>query len=200
MLFKKNKSQPNPEKNESVVKSIFIAYSILLFHLIILAVLGLLVLFFRGVINYMTWIFLGGLVVVAASAYYFFKKIKKEQNTIREILKLPEFAGKDIEIRLLGGAASFKVGNSNFERNPNLNPQNQYIQLENPFKSKIENLSELSRLYENQLISKYEYEKLKKELIGNEFTKNDDVFEIDNYSEKIQSKSLNQNGIKNDKK
>ncbi|MCB9495037.1 MAG: hypothetical protein H6681_06300 [Desulfobacteraceae bacterium] len=197
MPFKKNKSGMQAGKNEGVVKSIFIAYSILLFHLIILAVLGLMVLFFRGVVNYMTWIFLGGLVLVAASGYYFIRKIKKEQNTIREILMLPEFAGKDIEIRLLGGAASFKVGSHSTDSDVKIQPQNQYIQLQNPVKSRIDNLSELSRLYENQMISKKEYEDLKKDLLGTPSSESDDVFDLDNYNEKIQFESLNKKSEKN---
>lgn len=165
MAFKKKSSKKKENKNDGLFKSIFIAYGILLLHVILLAALGLLVLFFRGVINYMTWIFLGGATMILASAYYFLRKIKQEKNTISEILKLPEFHNKDIEIKLLGGAASFKVGNQDHgEAIPIQDLHN--LQLENPAKSRIHDLGELSRLYENEMITKTEYETLKAELLG----------------------------------
>ncbi|MDY0132064.1 MAG: hypothetical protein RBR53_05280 [Desulforegulaceae bacterium] len=203
MPFKKNKTNSGTTKNEGVVKSIFIAYSILLSHLILIAVLGLLVLFFRGVVNYLTWIFLAGFMILIGSGFYFIRKLKKEQKSIREILLLPEFAGKDIEIKLLGGAASFKVGNSPSNNNQaQAKSENQYIQLENPVKSRIENLGEISRLYENQMISKEEYEDLKKELFGNKLLDNedDDIFDIEPSNETIETEIeiKNKNGKKND--
>jgi len=204
MPFKKNKPGLQAEKNEGVVKSIFIAYSILLAHLILLAALGLLVLFFRGVVNYLTWIFLGGAAIIIASGFYFIRKLKKEQKTLREILLLPEFAGKDIEIRLLGGAASFKMGSGKLSDGSNAadNPAKHYMQLENPVKSRIENLGELSRLYENKMISREEYEDLKKELLGLRSAENqdDDIFDIQASQKKTKSEPLiqNNNGKKND--
>jgi hypothetical protein len=204
MPFKKNKPGLQAEKNEGVVKSIFIAYSILLAHLILLAALGLLVLFFRGVVNYLTWIFLGGAAIIIASGFYFIRKLKKEQKTLREILLLPEFAGKDIEIRLLGGAASFKMGSGKSSDGSNAadNPAKHYMQLENPVKSRIENLGELSRLYENKMISREEYEDLKKELLGLRSAENqdDDIFDIQASQKKTKSEPLiqNNNGKKND--
>ncbi|MGE4519959.1 MAG: hypothetical protein AB7E04_10685 [Desulfobacteraceae bacterium] len=204
MPFKKNKPGLQAEKNEGVVKSIFIAYSILLAHLILLAALGLLVLFFRGVVNYLTWIFLGGAAIIIASGFYFIRKLKKEQKTLREILLLPEFAGKDIEIRLLGGAASFKMGSGKLSDGSNAadNPGKHYVQLENPVKSRIENLGELSRLYENKMISREEYEDLKKELLGLRTAENqdDDIFDIQASQKKSKSEPLiqNNNGKKND--
>lgn len=180
MQFKKSKKTDKDNntknKNEGVVKSIFIAYSILLSHLILLAVLGILVLFFRGVINYMTWIFIGGAALILGSAYYFIKKLKQEKNTIREILQLPEFSNKDVEIRLLGGAASFKVGNKQIQAHDAIPYAPETLQLENPVSSRIQNLGELSRLLENNMITQAEYQKLKKEVLKNYDTSSEDDF------------------------
>ncbi|MGM0419016.1 MAG: SHOCT domain-containing protein [Thermodesulfobacteriota bacterium] len=200
MPFKKKK--PNNDKNEGVIKSVFIAYSIILFHFLLLAALGLLVLFFRGVINYMAWIFLGGAAAIIISGYIFLRKIRKEHTTIKEILSLPEFSGKDIEIKLLGGAASFKVGkNQESDASAPDKSYTQYNQLESPVKSRIENLGELSRLYENNMITDEEYEDLKKELLKSvskhDNTSGQRVLEIN--SEKKQSgKSTQKNGENNE--
>ena len=48
------------KQNDGVFKSVLMAYSVLVLHVLLIAGLGLLVLFFRGVIQYMIWIFLGG--------------------------------------------------------------------------------------------------------------------------------------------
>jgi hypothetical protein len=200
MPFKKTKNVFQNQKNEGVVKSIFIAYSILLFHLVLLAVLGLLVLFFSGVVNYLTWIFLGGAAIIIASGYYFIRKLRKEQKTIREILMLPEFAGKDIEIRLLGGAASFKMGSSDSHKTEQTNNAPPYLQLETTAKSRIENLGELSRLYENKMISKEEYNILKNELLSDTVPgAQNDFYDIESQDEgKKDTLIQDKNGKKND--
>jgi hypothetical protein len=200
MPFKKTKNVFQNQKNEGVVKSIFIEYSILLFHLVLLAVLGLLVLFFSGVVNYLTWIFLGGAAIIIASGYYFIRKLRKEQKTIREILMLPEFAGKDIEIRLLGGAASFKMGSSDSHKTEQTNNAPPYLQLETTAKSRIENLGELSRLYENKMISKEEYNILKNELLSDTVPgAQNDFYDIESQDEgKKDTLIQDKNGKKND--
>jgi hypothetical protein len=200
MPFKKK--TPNNDKNEGVIKSVFIAYSIILFHFLLLAALGLLVLFFRGVINYMAWIFLGGAAAIIISAYIFLRKIRKEHTTIKEILSLPEFSGKDIEIRLLGGAASFKVGKNQESDAPAPDKSyTQYNQIESPLKSRIENLGELSRLYENNMITDEEYEDLKNELLNSgsihNKTRDQRVLEI-NSEKKEPKKSAENNGENNE--
>lgn len=166
-FIKRDRDKAAPEKSVGLFKSIFIAYGILILHLVLLAALGLLVLFFRGVINYLSWIFLGGAVMILGSAYYFFKKLNSQQNTIREILLLPEFSNKDIEIKLLGGAASFKVES----KGPTLNSQGietaNQLQLEKNAGDKIKNLGELSKLYNERMISIDEFERLKGELLSN---------------------------------
>jgi hypothetical protein len=168
MPFNKRKKDKNvQEKGEGLFKSIFIAYGILILHLVLLAALGLLVLFFRGVVNYLSWIFLGGAAIILGSAYFFIKKLKSEQNTIKEILLLPEFSNKDIEIKLLGGAASFKVESKGPALNsPEMEAAKQ-LQLENQAGDRIKNLGELSRLYNERMISIDEYERLKSELLSN---------------------------------
>jgi hypothetical protein len=64
-MFGKNK------ENDGLVKSVLLAYFILALHVLLIAGMAVLVLFFRGVVNYMLWIVLGGIAVVGLSAFFF---------------------------------------------------------------------------------------------------------------------------------
>lgn len=95
------------DENKTFV-SILMAHLILVLHVILCAGLILLVIFFRGMINYMIWVFIGGVLAVAASIYYFHNRIKKEGKTLREILTSPRYDGRTVEVSVLGGGRIFK--------------------------------------------------------------------------------------------
>ncbi|MFP4572292.1 MAG: hypothetical protein ACLFNW_04925 [Desulfobacterales bacterium] len=44
-----------------MIGGVFIAFFILIFHVVLLALIGVLVLFLGGLLNYLPWILLGGL-------------------------------------------------------------------------------------------------------------------------------------------
>ena len=101
MAFKK-------EKENQYFKSVLMAYFILVLHVVLIAGLVMMVIFFRGILNYMIWIFLGGLIVIIASGYHFYKRMKMEGKTLREILNTYRHSGRSVEVSLLGGLASLK--------------------------------------------------------------------------------------------
>ena len=141
------------------------AYFILVLHVILMAALVLMVIFFHGIIDYMIWIFIGGLIAIVVSGYRFYKRMKREQKTLSEILSTPRLNGKSVEISFLGGLASFKIGAAN----PNLpaiesHSANRLPQLEDPESVRFKEFSELVRLLENNLITLEEYNKFKEEL------------------------------------
>lgn len=152
------------KENNGVIKSIFIAYFILLLHILLLAGLGVLIIFFRGIVNYMLWIFLAGTGIIIFSAYRFYRKMKKEGKTLKEMLNSPLFRGREVEISLLGGLASLKVGKPH-----NLfleNYQGDVKQLEDPDTMRLKELNELVRLFENNLITLEEYNQVKKQIFN----------------------------------
>ena len=57
MALKKAKS------GQGLFKGVFVAYTILILHVLLVAAMGVLVLFFRGVVNYLPWIFAGAAVI-----------------------------------------------------------------------------------------------------------------------------------------
>jgi len=159
MRFGSNKENPG------MVKSVMLAYLVLLLHVLLIAGLGVLVIFFSGIIHYMFWIFLFGSAAIAVSGYLFYRRMKAEQMTLREVLQAPMFKGRDVEVSLLGGFASFRVGSGNDlpaieHRGPDVNRQ-----LEDPETLRQRELNTLLHMLEKNLISLDEYKRAKQDLM-----------------------------------
>ena len=156
------------EKSSSLFKSILLAYTILVLHVILISVLGILVIFFAGIINYMLWIFTVASLTIIISGYLFYRRMKKEGKTFRELLTSPLFSGRSFEIHFLGGLASVKVGKPNDIYTIKTDMPRQVHQLEEPSKCYIDELTELARLLESGLISLEEYNIAKKQIFEND--------------------------------
>lgn len=152
------------KENNGVIKSVFIAYFILLLHVLLLAGLGVLILFFRGIVNYMIWVFLIGTGIIIFSAYRFYKKMKREGKTLKEMMNSPLFRGREVEISLLGGLASLKVGKPRHLLLENYHGD--IKQLEDPETLRLQELNELVRLFEKNLITLEEYNQAKKQIFN----------------------------------
>jgi len=156
-MFKKN-------DGDGVMKSVMTAYLILILHVFLLAGLGFLVFFFRGIVHYMIWIVLFGGLLLLGSGIWFFRRMKAEGRSLRDTLNSPLFRNKTVEISLLGGLAQFRVGNSN--AHPQLEPPRSQDpqQLEWTGDPQIQELTELARLLKSGLITPEEYEKAKQKI------------------------------------
>ena len=147
------------------IKGIFLAYFVLAMHVLVIAGLGILVIFFRGIVNYMIWIFLLGSAAILTSAYLFYRRMKKERKTLNDMLNSPLFRGQNVEVSLLGGLAAFRIGRS-ADAPPMIVDRNDPVkQLEDPSAARIRELSELARLLENDLITIDEFNKVKDQLL-----------------------------------
>lgn len=149
----------------NVTKGVFLAYCILILHVLLIAGLGILVIFFRGMVSYMTWIFIGGTTVLLLSAYYFYRKMKAQGKTIRDILNSPSFSGRSVEVSLLGGLASLKVGRPDTLPALSTRVAETTLQIEDPETLRTRELTELARLYEKELITQDEYTIAKRQLL-----------------------------------
>jgi hypothetical protein len=159
----KNPQKPFAEK-AGLFSGVVAAYVILVLHVVLIAGLGLLVLFFRGFVTYMLWIFLGGTALLLVSAYLIFRKIKTEGMHLRDVMNSPSFRGKAMEVSLLGGLASFRMGQTDafpMLEDRALPPS---MQLEDPETVRIRELAELARLLENDLITREEFNEAKQRL------------------------------------
>lgn len=156
-----------PNKREGLFTSILLAYTILVLHVILLAGLGLLVVFFGGVAQNMFWIFMGGMAIVALSAYLFYRRLRREGRSLREALRSPMFQGRAVEISLLGGMASFRLGAPDGRQQPlQVDGNDLPLRLEDPETSKIRDIAALAQLLEKNLITLEEFDAAKEKLLG----------------------------------
>lgn len=158
------KNQENKD-DQGLFKGVTTAYVILILHVVLIAAVGMLVVFFSGIINYMLWIFIGFLVVIIASGYYFYRRLKRQGQQLNDTLNSPIFNGRSVEVNFLGGLASFRIGGSAQPPALDTNQIEPPRQLEGPETMRIRKLSELVKLYENEMISVEEFNALKSRII-----------------------------------
>ncbi len=153
-------------EGEGLLKGVFMVYFILILHVFLIAGIGCLVLFFRGVVQYMMWIFLGCTIIAIASGCYFFKRMRQGGKNVGEVLNSSEFKGRTVEVSLLGGLASFKLGRPDNAPALDNGSFQQYQQLEDPATVRIRELNNLANLLEKKLITIEEFNETKKQLFG----------------------------------
>lgn len=149
-----------------VFKGIFTASFILILHVSLITGIVLLMFFFQGLMAYAFWIFLfcsGG---IFFSGYLLYRRAKKEGKALKEILALPLFNGRTVEVSFMGGLASIKVGRPNAATalTSENNHTGQMLQLESQDDVNVKELASLVYLLEHNLITKDEYKKAKKKI------------------------------------
>ena len=157
------------KEGDSLVKSVLLAYFILALHVLLIAGMAILVIFFRGVVNYLLWIFLGGMVLIGFFALYFVRRMRAEGRSLREMLRNPMFNGRSLEVSLLGGMATVKLGQTSQPPAIGHDVAIDIPSLEDPDASRrreVSELAELARLLEKDLITVDEFKKAKRHLLG----------------------------------
>lgn len=109
----------------NIIKSVFLSYLILGFHVVLLGCLGVMILFFNTIAHYFIWILLFSAVALTGSGLYLLRYIRRQRLSFIKLLSLPELQGKNIEVNLLGGLASIKISGENPSAGPGLmqNPE-----------------------------------------------------------------------------
>ena len=153
------------DKGEGLFKSVMLAYLVLVLHVLLVVVLGLMVIFFRGVVQYMFWIFIAGAFTIIISAYYFYRRMKAEGKNLKQMLSSPMLNGRPVEVSFLGGLASFRVGAAGHAQQLESRMADPTHQLEDPETARIRELTELARMLEKDLITREEYNQAKKTLL-----------------------------------
>ena len=153
--------------DDSLTKGVLLAFVILAFHVGMLLLVALLIVFFGFIIQYFVWILLFIGVVIAGSIGYILYSLKKQSSGIAEVLTMPEFKGKNVELRLFGGLASVKITDTQDSSSMLAHDgASQMKYLESPDSTRVRDLSELARLLENDLITREEYQQAKEELFN----------------------------------
>lgn len=167
---KKNRIKDKIKDKDGIFKSLFAAYFVILLHVFLLAGTGLTVILFRGVYNYLPWIMGGLAVLVLALFWLFYTRMKKSSRDIKDVLSFPEFRGRAVEVKLLGGLATFSIGEGR-ENNTTLlledgfNDNGGQLKLAAPAQGLEQRLAELARLYERGVITEEEFDRAKQRIL-----------------------------------
>lgn len=173
-----------------IAKNIFIGYFVLILHVLLLVLLVVFIIFFRGLVVYMPWILGGGLALLVLSGIWFYLWMKKGKRSLKEALGDSVAPNRPVEISLLGGMASVRLGTLGSGRQ-------QYsaespLQLEDPETSRLRSLDRLMEMYNKELISKEEFALLKQDVLqgcGSTEREDGDVIDVDFVSVDGESKS-----------
>ncbi len=154
---------------EGLFKSIFTAYFILLLHVFLLAGVGLSVVLFKGVYHYLPYIMAGLAILVLSVAWIIYRKVRESSTDLRDVLSTPEFQDRTVEVKLLGGLASFKIkareNDSLLLDNASGHPYSDTRLIENSVDKSEHKMLELNTLYERDLITKEEFETARQNII-----------------------------------
>lgn len=151
-----------------LLKNIFSAYLILILHVGLLAGVGIIIIIFKGLYQYLPWVIAGSGIVVVFMAWFFYTRVKQSSSTIKEILSMPQFQNSTTEIKLLGGLASFKLEPK--ERNQVLleydgNQSRHPPLLESDIIRTEQKILKLSALFEKGVITREEFQKAKQDIL-----------------------------------
>jgi hypothetical protein len=156
----------NKNQGENLFKAVIMTHIILLLHLLIIAGLVLMVIFLRGVTQYMLWIFLGATGLFMLSGLFIYWRIKsKGKKMFHDIENSSLFQGRSFEVSFLRGLASLKFGQPD-ELKAIENPSSEVkYQLEDTETARIRELTELALMYEKNLITSEEYNRAKNQIL-----------------------------------
>ena len=157
------------KESGDLFRGILLAHLILFLHLLIVAGLGLVVIFFYGISQYLFWIFLGATAVLLVSGIFFYRyMITRGKQTLRDIQDSAVLKKRSFEVRFLGGLASFKLGrpeSSTPIENTNSERHHPRHQLEDPDTMRIRELIGLADMLEKNLITLQEYSRVKRRIL-----------------------------------
>lgn len=157
------------KESAELFRGILLAHLILFLHLLLIAGLGLLVIFFYGISQYMLWIFLGASIILAGCGFLFYRHIRtRGTQTFKDIQSSPVLKGQSFEVRILGGLAALKFGrpeNSLPIESAASATHDARHQLEDPETIRIRELTGLANMLEKNLITFEEFSRVKQQVL-----------------------------------
>lgn len=152
--------------NESLFKSVMLAHLILALHLVLLGILVVVIFFFGWLVTNLFWIILSILLISGLISYLVFRRLRREGRSISEALRSPIFEGRSVEINLLGGMASFRLGPPSGPKVLEYGGENRLLSLEDPEMTRMREIAELAELLAENLITPEEFAAAKRKILG----------------------------------
>lgn len=161
--------QIKEEQNRSIFSSVVVIALIILFHVVLIVGLISSVILFKGIYDLRWWLLGLGLLLIGASCYFFYRRAKAGKRRLRDMMNDPAFQNRSVEISLMGGMATLRIGHQNSQhqqpRMIDVSPNGEIKQLPAPSSHQIAELTELNRMLEQGLITREEFLRLKKDIL-----------------------------------
>jgi vacuolar-type H+-ATPase subunit I/STV1 len=144
-------------KQSETIKGLFLAHLIILLQILVVAFIGMTVVFIGGLARYLLWVLLGGGALFLVLAYVIYRRFRTSGRDLIKNLDVSTLQGRPFEIRFLGGLMSFKVGESDNLPALEHKVSRSVAQLEDTETIRKRELAELAQLLADDLISPEEF-------------------------------------------
>ena len=156
----------NSDSDKGTASGLFIGYTVLLLHVLLILGLGVAVVLIKGIYDFRWLILIGGIILLGGSCYFFYQRLKASNRSLREAMNDPALRDRTLEISVLGGMASVKLGHKDegvrlLEENRTEIPQ----LLEAPQTTQVQELEKLAKMLDEELITREEFQQLKKGIV-----------------------------------
>ena len=155
----------NDEQNKNFFSGVVLAYLVLLLHILLMVGLGITVVVIKGIYDFRWLILLAGIAIIGGSGYYFYRYFKEHKQKLHDLMSDPAFNDRTLEISLMGGMATVRLGHKDDNIKLIQADETEVKQLEQPKSVQIKELTELTRMLDDELITREEFLQLKKEII-----------------------------------
>jgi len=155
----------NDEQNKNFFSGVVLAYLVLLLHILLMVGLGITVVVIKGIYDFRWLILLAGIAIIGGSGYYFYRYFKEHKQKLHDLMSDPAFNDRTLEISLMGGMATVRLGHKDDNIKLIQADETEVKQLEQPKSVQIKELTELTRMLDDELSTREEFLKLKKEII-----------------------------------
>jgi hypothetical protein len=150
-----------------ILKGLFLAQLIILFHVLIIAVLGIMVLILGGLARNLIWIILGSVAVTLILTYIVYRRVKTQgSDMLRDLNRSGAMRDRPLEISVMGGLMSLKIGSSDSLTSLESNRNGPIPQLEDAESIRKRELTDLAQLLADDLISTEEYTLAKHKILS----------------------------------
>ena len=152
-------------KQSETLKGLFLAHLIIVLQLLVVAIIGMTVVFIGGLARYLLWVLLGGGAIALVLTYVFYRRFKSSGRDLINNLDVSTLQGRPFEISFLGGLMSFKVGDSGNLPALEHKGSRSIAQLEDTESVRKRELAELAQLLADDLISTEEFTSARQKIL-----------------------------------
>ena len=141
-----------------IMKGLFLAQLIILFHVLIIAILGITVLLLGGIARNLIWVILGFVAVTLILTYIIYRRAKTQgSDMLRDLNQSGAMRDRPLEISFMGGLMSLKVGAPDSSPSLEAHRNGSIPRLEDAESVRKRELADLAQMLADDLISSEEY-------------------------------------------